>query len=248
MHNRGDFVAFRQQPWTERLKSRPATPPDGTPSPRQIAWQATGRPSNPNLGSCADLRRGGGCRAGDVFAFRLHLNLSATGSLYFLIVVMVSAYVGFWEASVTSLVAVNCLNYFFVPPVLTWRVSDPQDWVALATFEITALTVSRLSTRVQGQGEERRRGSGAGGEALRIEPPHSPSRSPPDDRAADRVPHSGDIPNGIRGSVRRRAGATWTRPVPGQAISKNSRATPISRTARWQGADAHAWAHVLRLG
>jgi two-component system sensor histidine kinase KdpD len=84
-------------------------------------------------------------------AFRLHLNLSTTGSLYFLIVVMVAVIRGFWEASVTSLAAVNCLNYFFVPPVLTWRVSDPQDWVALATFEIIALTVSRLSTRVQAQ-------------------------------------------------------------------------------------------------
>jgi two-component system sensor histidine kinase KdpD len=84
-------------------------------------------------------------------AFRLHLNLSTSGSLYFLIVVMVSVVWGFWEASVTSLIAVNCLNYFFVPPVLTWRVADPQNWVALATFEITALTVSRLSTRAQDQ-------------------------------------------------------------------------------------------------
>ena len=84
-------------------------------------------------------------------AFRLHLNLSTSGSLYFLIVVMVSVIWGFWEASVTSLIAVNCLYYFFVPPELTWRVSDPQNWVALATFEITALTVSRLSARVQGQ-------------------------------------------------------------------------------------------------
>jgi len=84
-------------------------------------------------------------------AFRLHLNLSASGSLYFLIVLTVSAFWGFWEATITSLIAVNCLNYFFVPPVLTWSVSDPQNWVALATFEITALTVSRLSTLAQGQ-------------------------------------------------------------------------------------------------
>jgi two-component system sensor histidine kinase KdpD len=84
-------------------------------------------------------------------AFRLNLNLSTSGSLYFLIVVMVAVVWGFWEASVTSLIAVNCLNYFFVPPVLTWRVADPQNWVALATFEITALTVSRLSTRAQRQ-------------------------------------------------------------------------------------------------
>src|SRR6516225_7146087 len=84
-------------------------------------------------------------------ARQLHLNLSSSGSLYFLIVVMISVIWGFAEASVTSLIAVSCLNYFFVPPEFTWSVSDPQNWVALATFEITALTVSRLSTRAQGQ-------------------------------------------------------------------------------------------------
>ena len=99
-----------------------------------------------------------GCLAGTaavalvtLIAFRLHLNLSASGSLYFLIVVMVSVVWGFWEASVTSLIAVTCLNYFFVPPILTWTITDPQNWVALATFEAAALTVSRLSTRAQGQ-------------------------------------------------------------------------------------------------
>jgi two-component system sensor histidine kinase KdpD len=84
-------------------------------------------------------------------AFRLHLNLSTSGSLYFLTVVMISVGWGFWEASVTSLIAVNCLNYFFVPPVLTFRVGAAENWIALATFEIAALTVSRLSARAQAQ-------------------------------------------------------------------------------------------------
>jgi two-component system sensor histidine kinase KdpD len=83
--------------------------------------------------------------------YRLHLNLSATGSLYFLIVVMVAMVWGFWEATIASLVAFNCLNFFFIPPVFTFVVVDPQNWVALATFEISAITVSRLSARVQGQ-------------------------------------------------------------------------------------------------
>ncbi len=83
--------------------------------------------------------------------FRLHLNLSTCGFLYFLVVVLVSLVWGFLEASVTSLIAVNCLNYFFTPPILTFRIADPQDWVSLGAFEITALVVSRLSTRAQNQ-------------------------------------------------------------------------------------------------
>jgi two-component system, OmpR family, sensor histidine kinase KdpD len=99
-----------------------------------------------------------GCFAGlaavalvTLIAFRLNWNLSASGSLYFLVVVMVSVVWGFWEASVTSLIAACCLNFFFIPPIFTWTISDPQNWVALATFEVAALTVSRLSTRAQGQ-------------------------------------------------------------------------------------------------
>jgi len=85
-------------------------------------------------------------------ALRLHLNLSTSGSLYFLIVVIVSVIWGFWEASVTSLIAVVCLNYFFIPPAFTWTVSDPQNWVALATFEIAALTVKPALHARAGQG------------------------------------------------------------------------------------------------
>jgi two-component system sensor histidine kinase KdpD len=99
-----------------------------------------------------------GCLAGlaavvlvTFLGLRLHLNLSTSGFLCFLIVVMVSVVWGFFQASVTSLIAVGCLNYFFVPPLFTWTVSDPQNWVALATFEVAALAVSRLSTHAQQQ-------------------------------------------------------------------------------------------------
>lgn len=111
-------------------------------------WKAVRSPLGILRGSLAGLAA---VALVTLIGLRLHLNLSTCGSLYFLIVVMISVVWGFLEASVTSVIAVNCLNYFFVPPVFTWTVSDPQNWVALGTFEIAALTVSRLSTRVQGQ-------------------------------------------------------------------------------------------------
>jgi two-component system sensor histidine kinase KdpD len=92
---------------------------------------------------------------------RLHVNFSTTGFLDLLIVVLVSMMSGFWEATITSLVALTCLNYFFVPPVYTFYVADPQNWVALITFESTALLVSRLSIQREKQARtailERRR-------------------------------------------------------------------------------------------
>jgi two-component system, OmpR family, sensor histidine kinase KdpD len=92
---------------------------------------------------------------------RLHVNFSTTGFLHLLIVVLVAMMSGFWEATVTSLVALTCLNYFFVPPVYTLYVADPQNWVALIAFESAALLVSRLSIQMEKQARtailERRR-------------------------------------------------------------------------------------------
>ncbi len=82
---------------------------------------------------------------------RLDVNFATTGFLHLLIVVLVALIAGFWEATVTSLVALSCLNYFFVPPVFTFSISDPQNWVALITFESTALLVSRLSIQMEKQ-------------------------------------------------------------------------------------------------
>jgi two-component system sensor histidine kinase KdpD len=92
-------------------------------------------------------------------AFRLHVNESSAGFLYLLLVVIVALRLGFRAATVTSLAAVNCLNYFFVQPILNFRIADPADWVALIAFEITALVVSRLSTQVQLQARIARRQS-----------------------------------------------------------------------------------------
>ena|ERR1700733_8547758 len=85
------------------------------------------------------------------FGVHVHVNFATTGFLHLLIVVLVAMIAGFWEATVTSVVALICLNYFFVPPVYTFYVSDPQNWVALIAFESTALLVSRMSIQMEKQ-------------------------------------------------------------------------------------------------
>lgn len=81
--------------------------------------------------------------------FRLHFNFSTASSINLLVIVVTALKFGFWEATGSSLAAVACLDYFFTPPVLSFRIVDPQDWMALASFEFTALVVSRLSIQVQ---------------------------------------------------------------------------------------------------
>ncbi|HEY0784257.1 MAG TPA: DUF4118 domain-containing protein, partial [Acidobacteriaceae bacterium] len=84
-----------------------------------------------------------------VTTFLLHFNLSTAGSLQLLLVVLIALRWGFLEATLVSLAAVTSLNFLFIDPVFTFSVSDPRNWISLATFEATALLVSGLSSKVQ---------------------------------------------------------------------------------------------------
>jgi two-component system, OmpR family, sensor histidine kinase KdpD len=82
-------------------------------------------------------------------AYHAGLNLASGGFLYLIFVVLTAVYAGFWEATIASVIAVSCLDYFFIQPPFTFTVSDPRNWVALGAFEFTALVVSRLSHQAQ---------------------------------------------------------------------------------------------------
>jgi two-component system sensor histidine kinase KdpD len=84
----------------------------------------------------------------------LHFNSASMGFLFLLVVVSMAILCGFWQATIVSLLACGCLDYFFYPPVLQLTISDPQDWVALGAFEISALVVSRVSSREQRSSRE----------------------------------------------------------------------------------------------
>ncbi len=77
----------------------------------------------------------------------LHFNPAPVGFLFLIVVVCEAILCGFWQASIVSLMACACLDYFFYPPLWTFNIDDPQDWVALGAFEISAMLVSRLSSR-----------------------------------------------------------------------------------------------------
>jgi two-component system sensor histidine kinase KdpD len=75
------------------------------------------------------------------------MNLATMGFLYLILVIAAAMRHGFWFATVTSVVSALCLNYFFAPPLFSFSVSDPANWIALGAFELTALVISRLSKR-----------------------------------------------------------------------------------------------------
>jgi two-component system sensor histidine kinase KdpD len=89
-----------------------------------------------------------------IFFSALHVNGLIAGFAYVLVVLLVAARWGLMESLATSVAATICLNYFFLPPVMSLTIADPQNWVALFVFLITALTGSQLSTTVRKRAAE----------------------------------------------------------------------------------------------
>jgi two-component system sensor histidine kinase KdpD len=73
--------------------------------------------------------------------------MTAIGFLYLLYVVATALFFGVWQASLASCLAAACLDYFFTIPIFRFAIADSQDWIALGTFQATALVISRLSSK-----------------------------------------------------------------------------------------------------
>jgi two-component system, OmpR family, sensor histidine kinase KdpD len=84
----------------------------------------------------------------------LHVNALIVGFAYVLAVLVIAAQWGLTESLITSVAAMLCLNYFFLPPILSLTIADPQNWVALFAFFATSVTASKLSASVRSRAAE----------------------------------------------------------------------------------------------
>lgn len=85
---------------------------------------------------------------------------ATTVALSLLLVVLLAASIyGLGPGILASVVGMLCFNFFFLPPILTFTIADPQNWVALVAFLVTAVIVSHLSSVAQARAQdaERRR-------------------------------------------------------------------------------------------
>ncbi len=84
--------------------------------------------------------------AGISFFYRhiLHVNQTTVALSFLLAILAVSAVWGMAVSVAMSLVAVVAFNYFFLPPVGTLTIADPQNWVALFAFLVTSIVLKVL--------------------------------------------------------------------------------------------------------
>jgi two-component system, OmpR family, sensor histidine kinase KdpD len=103
--------------------------------------------------------------AGRVFGFAVALAIVAGITVFFrhardvnqttialtflLAILAVSAVWGMAVSVFMSVAAVLGFNYFFLPPVGTLTIADPQNWVALFAFLVTSIVGSQLSARIR---------------------------------------------------------------------------------------------------
>jgi len=94
--------------------------------------------------------------AGIVVFYRhvLQVNQTTVALSFLLAILAVSAVWGMAVSLFMSVLAMLSFNYFFLPPVGTFTVSDPQNWVALLAFLLTSITGSQLSSRIRKEADE----------------------------------------------------------------------------------------------
>jgi two-component system, OmpR family, sensor histidine kinase KdpD len=77
----------------------------------------------------------------------LDVNSTTVALIYVIVILLIATTWGIAESTAAAVLAVLCLNFFFFPPVGTFTITDPQNWVALFVFLATAIIASQLSGR-----------------------------------------------------------------------------------------------------
>ena len=90
----------------------------------------------------------------------LHVN-QTTVALTFLVMVQLAAFR--WGLVYSVCLSIGCTllyNYFFLPPIGSFTIADPQNWIALLSFLGSAILISRISESERRQAilSEARRG------------------------------------------------------------------------------------------
>lgn len=78
-----------------------------------------------------------------------HVNPTTVALTLLLFILILASKWGLRYAVAASIGATVCYNYYFLPPVRTFTIADPQNWLALLAFLVTAVIASRLSDRIR---------------------------------------------------------------------------------------------------
>ena len=87
-------------------------------------------------------------------ALRLGANAATVGFAYLVTILGIAIWTNLTTSLISSIVATTCYNFFFLPPVRTFTIADPANWIALASFFVASIVATRLVLRARMQAEE----------------------------------------------------------------------------------------------
>jgi two-component system sensor histidine kinase KdpD len=91
-----------------------------------------------------------------VYRLWLHVNPTTVALTLLMLVLFLAAKWGLRYAVATSIGATVCFNYFFLPPIGTFIINDPQNWVGLFAFLAVSVVGSRLAERAREEADDAR--------------------------------------------------------------------------------------------
>jgi two-component system, OmpR family, sensor histidine kinase KdpD len=104
------------------------------------------RASRPDLGLGIAAAVGSVATAtGAIYALKGVAPVVSLSVVYLPAVLVVSAYWGLWLGLATALMSAAAFNFFHVPPVGRFTITDSRNWVALAAFTTVAVAVSTIA-------------------------------------------------------------------------------------------------------
>ena len=83
-----------------------------------------------------------------------HVNAATVSLALLLNVLFIATRWGSAPALATSILAMLCFNFFFLPPLGTFTIAATDNWVALIAFLVTAITAGQLSASARRRAEE----------------------------------------------------------------------------------------------
>jgi two-component system, OmpR family, sensor histidine kinase KdpD len=86
-----------------------------------------------------------------VAAYQCHAKPLTAGIVDLALVMLVAFRWGFAEGILISVVAVACLDFFYMPPIFSLYEKDPQDWISSLIFVAIGLLVCRFANHLRKQ-------------------------------------------------------------------------------------------------
>jgi two-component system sensor histidine kinase KdpD len=131
-----------------------------SPAPRTFPVERPGilRAGRPNLllGLAAAVGLVAAATAA-IYALKGVAPVVSLSVVYLPAVLLVSAYWGLWLGLVTALLSAAAFNFFHLPPVGRFTISDSRNWVALGAFTVVAIAMSTIAEAARSRAVEAER-------------------------------------------------------------------------------------------